>query len=301
MRIGSILKHNPKLEIKFGGFREFASVGPVNRDDELLLTYAADRRFVEYALSRDNLAALFCKPEDAPKDEQSIALIISPDPKADFFRFHNYLATETSFYGEDRPSKIPPDADIRPGAHVAEQNVCIASGAVVHPGAVLLDGTIVETGAVIGPGAVLGLNGARIIQPMDGKRFAAIHIGGVLIREGAFLGANCVIVRSVWHRPTTVGRNVHIGNLVNVGHNCLVGDGAMVLSSAVLCGSSEVGEDAVVGPGAIVTNQKRVGRGGWVSLGAVATQDVEPGQHVSGNFAIEHARLLRHVKELSQD
>jgi hypothetical protein len=32
----------------------------------------------------------------------------------------------------------------------------------------------------------------------------------------------------------------------------------------------------------------------------VVTQDVEPGRRVSGNFAIEHKKLLAHVKELSE-
>ena len=55
----------------------------------------------------------------------------------------------------------------------------------------------------------------------------------------------------------------------------------------------------MISPGAIVANQKRIGRGAWVTLGAVVTRDVEPGSRVSGNFAIEHARLLEHIKEIS--
>jgi len=153
----------------------------------------------------------------------------------------------------------------------------------------------------ISAGTVLGVDGARIVTTLEGRKFRVIHIGGVLIREGAFIGANCVIVRSVWRKMTTIGKNVFIGNLVNVGHNVVVEEGVMLLPGSILCGSSHIGKDAVIAPGAIVANQKRVGQGAWVTLGAVATRDVQPAQRVSGNFAVEHSKFLKHVKDISQE
>ena len=299
MNVGQILEHDPRLDIRLGRLEEFESAGPIGSDDEMLLTYAQDGRFVAKGLSRPNVAALFVRPGDVPSEEGEATLILTPDPQAAFFAFHNYLATETDFYGASKASDISPGAKIYPGVFIAEQDVSIGDGAVVYPGAVLLEGTTIEAGVEIAPGAVLGVSGARIVKPLHGDSFRIIHIGGVLVREGAFLGANCVIVRSVWRRPTTIGRNTFVGNLVNVGHNCVVGDDAMVLPGSVLCGSVNMGDEAIVAPGAVVANQKRLGRGAWVTLGAVATQDVEPGCRVSGNFAIEHARLVEHVKELS--
>lgn len=299
MNVGRILEHNPELGIRPGRFEVFESTGPLGSDGDKLLTYARDARFVASALSKRNVAVLFARPDDVPDGEQEVTLILADDPQAAFFLFHNYLATETDFYGESRVSEISSGAEVHPTAFVAEQDVSIGDGVVVYPGAVLLEGTTIEAGAQIGPGAVLGVSGARIVKPLHGEPFPVVHVGGVLIREGAFLGANCVIVRSVWRRPTTIGRRTFVGNLANVGHNCVVGDGAMILPGSVLCGSVNMGDEAVVAPGAVVANQKRIGDGAWITLGAVATQDVAPGRRVSGNFAIEHDRLVEHVKELS--
>lgn len=301
MNVSEILAHNPTLEARLGRFEEFLSAGPVRLDDELLLTYARNQRFVQVALSKPNVAVLLARPEDVPAGRQATTLILTGDPEADFFRFHNYLAAETSFYGTSQPSLISPSAEVHPTAYIAEWDVRIEAGATVGPNAVLLKGTALEAGAWVGPGAVLGVTGARFAKPLHGERFPIAHIGGVLLREGAYVGANSVIARSVWRRPTTIGRNAYVGNLANVGHNCVVGDGAMVLPGAVLCGTTIVEQGAVISPGAVVANQKRIGRGAWVTLGAVVTEDVEPGSRVSGNFAIEHAKLLEHVKKLARE
>jgi UDP-3-O-[3-hydroxymyristoyl] glucosamine N-acyltransferase len=299
VNVKEALAHNPKLDLRPGLFESFFSVGPVGLADEMLLTYAKDEHFVALALSKANVAVLFARPGDIPAESQPLTLLLTDDPQADFFRFHNYLAAETDFYGISQESNISPAADVDPRAHIAERNVRIEAGASVGPNAVLLEGTTLEAGAQVCPGAVLGINGARFVEPLEGEPFSIAHIGGVLLREGATVGANSVVVRSVWRRPTTIGRNAHVGHMANVGHNCQLGDGAMVLPGAVLCGSTTIEEGAVISPGAVVANQKRIGRGARVTQGAVVTRDVEPGQRVSGNFAIEHDQFLRHVNNLS--
>jgi UDP-3-O-[3-hydroxymyristoyl] glucosamine N-acyltransferase len=301
VKITEILAQNPALEARLGGHEEFMSVGPIRLDDDLLLTYATNPRFVELALSKPNVAVLFARAEDVPAGRQASTLILTGDPEADFFRFHNYLAAETNFYGTSRPSQISSSADVHPLAFVAEFDVRIEASATVGPNAVVLAGTTLEAGAQVGPGATLGVNGARFVSSLDGERFPITHIGGVLLREGAHVGANSVVARGVWRRPTTIGRNAYVGNLANVGHNCLIGDGAMVLPGAVLCGTTIVEEGATISPGAVIANQKQIGQGAWVTLGAVVTQDVEAGSRVSGNFAIEHGKLLKHVKRLATE
>jgi UDP-3-O-[3-hydroxymyristoyl] glucosamine N-acyltransferase len=267
----------------------------------MLLTYATDRRFADIALNKENISAVFMRVEDVPEKKTDATMILAKDPQAAFFRFHNYLAKETDFFRLPKSTMISPNTQIHPSAVIADKDVIINDDVTIGPNVVLLEGTTIERGVEISPGAVLGVSGARIINPKQGKPFRVVHVGGVLIREDAFLGANCVIVRSVWRKMTIIGKNVFVGNLVNIGHNVVVDDDSMILPGSILCGSSQIGEGVVISPGAIVANQKQVGRNAWVTLGAVATQDVEPGQRVSGNFAIEHNKLLEHIKRLSNE
>jgi UDP-3-O-[3-hydroxymyristoyl] glucosamine N-acyltransferase len=300
VNVSRIKDFNQDLEIRLGRYQDFESTGPIGSNDELLLTYASNKHFADLALSKRNIAALFIRPEDVPKEAGDSTLFLTDDPQAAFFRFHNHIATDTQFYGQTRPTVISSNVQIHPSAVIAEQGVVIKGDSVIGPNVVLLEGTNIETGVEICPGTVIGVSGARIVKPQRGKPFRVVHVGGVLIREGTFVGANCVIVRSVWRKMTTIGKNVFVGNLVNVGHNVVVKDNCMLLPGAILCGSAQIDEGAVIAPGAIIANQKHVGRDAWVTMGAVATKDVKPGQRVSGNFAIEHQRLLEHVKSLSR-
>lgn len=54
------------------------------------------------------------------------------------------------------------------------------------------------------------------------------RIGGALIFEGARIGANCEIERTVICRNVSVGDNVKIGDGCVVGENCVIGDGAVI-------------------------------------------------------------------------
>jgi UDP-3-O-[3-hydroxymyristoyl] glucosamine N-acyltransferase len=204
--------------------------------------------------------------------------IISDDPQADFFRFHNWLWISTTFYSSFESEYEFVGSQI----HIYSKN------------------TRIDEGVYIEPGATIGYSGARFVYSKEDERIDVIHAGGVHICEGAHIGANAVIVKSVWPLPTRIGKNAFIGNLVNVGHNVQVGDGAAIMSGAILGGSCIIGERATIGLGAIVRPHVKIGVGAKVSMGAVVTQDVPPHEWVTGNFAVEHGRFMRRVKKWSE-
>jgi len=297
--IEEIVQFSPRLKCQKNGCKGFMSIGSLQSQEPMLLSYAINREYLERAIGKANVAVLFVRDEDVCGIDTPISFVFSEHPQIDFFLFHNYLIEHTDFYGRPDKTSISPTAQVHPSAFVAEMNVVIDCEAVIGPNVTVLEHTIIGPGTVIAPGVVLGVQGARLIKRPDGSRFKALHGGEVRIGKNVFIGANAVVVRSVWRRPTTIGDGVFVGNLVNIGHNCQVSDGAMILPAAILCGRAEIGVGATVAPGAMVSNGVRVGDQAFVSLGAVVTQDVPSGQQVSGNFAIEHARLVEHIKELS--
>jgi UDP-3-O-[3-hydroxymyristoyl] glucosamine N-acyltransferase len=298
--IEEITRFNPHLKYQRNNYREFISIGNLLSQEPMLLSYAINDQYLQKALGKDNIAILFAKEEDANGIDTPISFVFSKHPQTDFFLFHNYLVENTDFYGRSSRTSIAPTARVHPSAFVAETNVVIQGDAVVGPNASVLENTVVGTGSVISSGVVLGVYGARLIYKPDGTRFLARHGGGVSVGKKVFIGANSVIVRSVWRRPTTIGDGAFIGNLVNIGHNCQISENATVLPGAVLCGRAEIGSGAMVAPGAMINNAVRVGDGAWVTLGSVVTRDVEPGNKVSGNFAVPHDRLIKHIKELTR-
>lgn len=276
-----IMGNNPHgLTLLSAKSLEFHALGPVNYKAAGLLTYAVSDEFAKRALNNPDVVGIVTTGEIAERGLVAFCnrynfdgWIASDDPQADFFRFHNWLADEMGFY----------DSYI---------STCWA-GAEPH---IYPDNVVIEDCTAIHPGAIIGYPGYRRIHAKNGEYISVVHAGGVHICEGAHIGANAVVVKSVWPRPTRIGKNAFVGNLVNVGHNAQVGDNAVILSGAILGGSCVIGDGATVDIGAIIRPQIKVGAGAYVSMGSVVTQDVPDGERVTGNFAVEHERFIRRVK-----
>lgn len=72
------------------------------------------------------------------------------------------------------------------------------------------------------------------------------------------------------------------------------------MANSIVSGSTIVEKGARISPGAVIRSSKRIGENAWITLGALVTKDVEKGERVSGNFAIEHKKLLEHINEISR-
>lgn len=298
MNIERVLDYKQDLEIAIIDSPEFLNLGTLASEQESLLTYCNSSKYLQIANAKGNVVAAFVKKEHADTIKTKITLIYSDTPKIDFFKFHEYLASNTDFYGVGRETRVSRTAEIHPTAFVAKVNVEIGDNVTVGPQVVIMENTSIGPGTYIGPGTVIGIDGTQTIEVNRRKHLRISHAGGVLIGENTFIGANSVIVRGLFRDYTTIGRDVTIGNLVNIGHNCKVGDDVMILPNSIVCGSVTIGNGARISPGSSIADSKIIGENAWVTIGAVVTRDVESGGRVSGNFAIEHDRLLRHVKKL---
>jgi len=300
MKINQVLTFNNELKIQINGPEYFLNLGTLLSQEEALLSYASSPAYLRQAIEKQNLVALFVKKDMVTDLTKDISFVFTDDAFADFYLFHNYLVENTDFYGVSRPSKIAGSARIHRTAYVADVNVEIADDVSLGQNVVIMENTVINSGVYIGPGTVIGIEGTQTIPIDDRKHFRIIHAGGVTIGMNTFIGANSVVVKSVFREHTIIGENVTIGNLVNIGHNTYIGNDSVVLANSVVCGSSVIEKRARISPGATISSSKKVGEDAWVTIGAVVTKDVERGQRVSGNFAIEHQKLVNHVKKLSR-
>lgn len=300
MKIEQVLKYNKELEMQINGSTEFSNLGLASSDEVFLLTYCDSLKSLNDAISKKNVIAAFVKKEDVVDIKANISFIFSDRPVIDFFLFHNYLIKNTDFYRKDRHAHISTSANIHPTAFIAEKNVEISENVTVCPKAVIMENTIIKPGVYIGPGTVIGIDGTQTINYGERKYFRILHAGGVLIGKNTFVGANSSLVRSLFRKYTTIGKNVTVGNLVNIGHGCRIDDDVLILPNSIVCGSTIVEKGARISPGAVISSSKKIGKNARITLGAVVTKDVENGGRVSGNFAIEHKKLLNHIKKISR-
>ncbi|CAH2030521.1 UDP-3-O-(3-hydroxymyristoyl)glucosamine N-acyltransferase [Trichlorobacter ammonificans] len=197
---------------------------------------------------------------------------------------------------------------IYPGA-VVGNNVGIGDRTVIHPGAVIYDGVTIGSDCVIHanavvrercrignrcklqPGAVIGSDGFGYAP--DGSSYYPIpQIGIVVLEDDVEIGANTTIDRAALE-VTLIKRGTKLDNLVQVAHNCRIGEDCMIVSQVGIAGSSTIGNH--------VTLAGQVGVVGHVSIGdnvIVGAQGGVPGSlagnaYYSGSPAMPHKEWLR--------
>tara|TARA_R110001592_G_scaffold57277_1_gene174143 strand:+ start:19694 stop:20359 length:666 start_codon:yes stop_codon:yes gene_type:complete len=97
---------------------------------------------------------------------------------------------------------------------------------------------------------------------------------GVQIMAGAVIQPNC-----------RVGKHTVINTGATVDHNSSLGAGVHVGPGATLCGQTVIGNAAYIGAGATVVNHRVLGDHVFVTAGAVVTTDAADSNRLSGNPA----------------
>lgn len=178
------------------------------------------------------------------------------------------------------------------GAFVGEEAE-IGEDSYLHPNAAVLDRCRLGARCVLHAGAVVGSDGFGFVW--DGERHRKIpQIGTVRVEDDVEIGANSAIDRATLGE-TVIGRGTKIDNLVQIGHNVLIGENSILCGQAGIAGSAKlgrrvtlagqvgIGDHASVGDGVVAT-----GQAGIVSNGVVAA-----GSFVSGMPAAPHRDFLR--------
>jgi len=200
------------------------------------------------------------------------------------------------------------EISIYPGAIVGD-NVTLGDRCVIHPGAVIYagvsigDDTVIHANAVVRercrigkrcvlqPGAVIGSDGFGYAP--DGSSYYPIpQIGIVVLEDDVEIGANTCIDRAALE-VTLVRRGTKLDNLVQVAHNCQIGEDCMIVSQVGISGSTRIGNH--------VTLAGQVGVAGHLTIGdnvIVGAQSGVPGSlpanaGYSGTPVLPHKEWLK--------
>jgi len=181
---------------------------------------------------------------------------------------------------------------LRAGSFVGE-GASVGDDCVLGPGAAVLAACRVGDRCILHAGAVVGSDGFGYVW--DGVRHRKIpQVGIARIEDDVEIGANAAVDRATLGE-TVVGRGTKIDNLVQVGHNVVIGDHSILCGQAGVGGSSRLGRGVTlagqvgvsdhvsIGDGAILTGQAGIARHGRVPAGAV----------VSGMPALPHREFLK--------
>jgi hypothetical protein len=154
-----------------------ATLGLVDSGRPKTLTFLDDRRFLSQLQANRNISAVITTTEhyDCVKNTD-IAVLISDDPRYDFYSIYNYLCQKTY---ASTPTRIDRTAIVHPQAYVSDYNVTIGAGCIIEPMACVMPDVEIGERCIIRAGAVVGLEGYEKKWTRKGV-LSVIHTGKAL-------------------------------------------------------------------------------------------------------------------------
>lgn len=197
---------------------------------------------------------------------------------------------------------IYPGACVSPGVVIGAR-VTLYPGVVLHPGVVLGDDVTLHANVsvrercrignrvTIHDGSVIGSDGFGYAP--DGQSWYKIpQIGIVVIEDDVEIGSNVVIDRAALE-ATRIRRGTKIDNLVQIAHNCVIGEDCMIVSQVGISGSTQVGNHVIMGGQVGVAGHLKIGDNVMIGAKSGVPNHIAAGQMVSGIPAIPHREWLK--------
>jgi UDP-3-O-[3-hydroxymyristoyl] glucosamine N-acyltransferase len=288
----------------FGELRrdgEFTMLGKATTTFEphhRVLTYLTEARYVAPLSQNPNIVAAIIDAAliDSIEVPAHWGILVDADPKKAFIRIHNALADQ-DFYWQRFPNQIDPSAVISPQAFIADHSVKIGARVLIEPHATIHSGTIIGDDCVIRSGTRIGSNGFEFSR--DGDTMIQVKCAGrAILEHHVEVQHNCCVDRGIYGGDTVLREYSKYDNLVHIAHDCDIGARSSITGGSIIAGRTILGTDVWIGPNVTLSNGLTIGDGATVSIGSVVTRDVAPGQTVTGNFAIDHAKFLAFLKSI---
>ena len=276
-------------------FRKTALADREHDKDKSCITYLTDSAYLESILS-GCFAGVVCTPEllESVKASFDGGILVSEDPRTSFFEIHNavYSRQELPDTFIDETAVVAEDAKISP------KGVFIGAGSVIGSGAVIRENVRIGRDCIIMENCIIGAPAFYYCGEGDDSRL--VHAGcGVVIGDRVCLHAACVIQAGVFG-PSFLDDNVKVSNGVHISHDVKIGKNCLLPAGVTMAGLSVLEDNCSLGVSVTLAPAVRAGHDAKLSAGAVATKSVPPGERYSGNFAVEHAAYVAHIKNISR-
>ncbi len=233
-------------------------------------------------------------------------------PRADFAKILPLLYAPIPYEVVDK--SVYDGVQICQSAVVA-QNVEIGPGSIIGPGAVIGPGvrigkncriganaviefTTMGDGCEISAGAVLGADGFGVAKNAQGN-VAVPHVGEVVLGDEVGIGAQTCVDRAMFGE-TRIGNGTRIDNLVQIGHNSILGQNCILAGHVAIAGSCVIGDNVVMGGNSGVADHVKVGNNVVFAAKSAAMRDIEDGTVVSGIPAIPIRDHMRQVAAIAR-
>jgi UDP-3-O-[3-hydroxymyristoyl] glucosamine N-acyltransferase len=302
------------------GARLYRDVGPLETAGPEDVSFLENRKYLETFL-RSRAGAAFVDEHVAGRAPPGMALLVSNEP------YRAYALAAQAFYPArlivprrapsaviDRTASVPEDCDVGPNA-VIEQGARLGRRCQVGANTVIAAGVQIGDDCRIGPNVTLShcVIGSRVVlHPgvrigQEGFGFApdpadpikVPQLGRVLIGDDVDIGANTTIDRGSG-RDTVIGPGSMIDNLVQIGHNVILGRCCILAGQVGISGSTRLDDFVMVGGQGGLAGHLHIGSGVRIAAKSGIMRDIPAGETVCGSPAVPLTEFMRQTAVLQR-
>lgn len=182
--------------------------------------------------------------------------------------------------------------------------VKVGSHCLFHSHVTVREGCQIGNRVILQPGAVIGSCGFGYSPNKKGEHIKQEQLGIVIIEDDVEIGANTTIDRARF-KATRISRGTKIDNLVQIGHNCEIGQHNIIVALTGISGSVTTGRYVVMGGQTGVVGHLKIADGAMFAARSGIKKSVTSGGKYGGDPVaplMDHQReqvLLRNIKKLT--
>lgn len=244
-------------------------------------------KYYSAALNSNASVILIDKKVEVPAGK---ALLISDDPFRDFNLINTHFTAVNPFLTERKNLKIGENTHIHPSVVIGNE-VQIGKNCIIYPNVVLGDRTIIGDDCIIQANTVLG-GDAFYYRKLEGEYDRMLSVGNVVLENKVEIGNNCCIDRGVTDM-TLIKKGSKLDNLIQVGHDTVLGKRTLVASGALIAGCCIIEDDVTIWGQVAIASGKRVGAKAVLLGKTGVNKDLEGGKTYFGQLAEEFRDYLK--------
>lgn len=151
---------------------------------------------------------------------------------------------------------------------------------------------------IIHSGTVVGSDGFGYVFDA-GRHLKIPQVGSVVIQDDVEIGANVTIDRGALG-PTVIGKGTKIDNLVQIGHNVVIGEHSVLVAQVGVAGSTRLGTHVTLGGQVGVAGHLKIGNHVTVAAQSGVMHHIPDGEKWLGSPARPDRQTKRQLIALQQ-
>jgi UDP-3-O-[3-hydroxymyristoyl] glucosamine N-acyltransferase len=184
-------------------------------------------------------------------------------------------------------------------------NVTIGKNTKLQPNVTIYSDSLVGANCNIAAGAVIGADGFGYAN-QDGTWVKIPQVGRVVIAEDVDVGANTTIDRGALD-DTVIEKGVKLDNLIQIGHNCIIGAHTVIAGCVGIAGSARIGKRCRIGGAAMILGHLEIADDVTISPGSMITRSLKKSDTYTALMPFQRhedwlktAASLRHLTEINE-